>query len=143
MHPVLRGMVHTCPRCATVARSWEDFCPRCSARISSPSRIRALGWMLIVIGAGLTGGMAYLIVLIARIIQGSDDPDATTRFTGTPAQAAMTFGILGVVLVFGLVALAGGAWQARYGTRNRRLVKVVLAFAAVFFAIGMAVQYLT
>jgi magnesium-transporting ATPase (P-type) len=138
----LRAMVHTCPQCATVARSWEDFCPQCSARISNPSRVRALGWMLIVIGAGLTAAMAYLIVLIARLIEGSDDPGATSSFTGTQAQAAMVFGLLGLVLAFGLVALAGGAWQARYGTRNPRLVKVVLAFGAVFLAIGTAVQYL-
>ena len=139
----LRGMVHTCPQCATVARSWEDFCPRCGARISSPSRIRALGWMLMVIGTGLTVGVTYLIVLIARIIEGSDDPGATTRFTGTQAQALMTFGILGVVLAFGVLAITAGAWQARHGTRNPRLVKVVLAFAAVFITFGMAVRYLT
>ena len=138
-----RGMVQTCPQCAAVARSWEDFCPQCSARISSPSRIRALGWMLMVIGTGLAVGMAYLIVRIARIVEGSDDPGATTRFTGTGAQALMTFGILGLVLAFGIVTLTAGAWQARHGTRNPRLVKVVLAFAAAFIAVGMAIRSLT
>ena len=139
----VRGMVQTCPQCQAQAPSWVDWCPGCELRLSKPSRIRALGWMLMVIGSGLVAGMAYLLVVIARIIRNSDDPGATTRFAGTPADALMIYAILGVVLAFGIVSVVSGAWQVRYGTRNPRLVKVVLGFAAVFFGIGALVQYLT
>lgn len=139
----LGGMVQTCPQCSTQAKSWLDWCPDCGTRLSRPSRIRALGWVLMVIGTGLTAGMVYLIVVIAGIMRASGDPDATTRFTGTPSQALMVFGILGLVLVFGLVSVTAGAWQVRHGTRNPRLVKVVLGFAAVFFGFGALVRYFT
>jgi hypothetical protein len=139
----LRGMVHTCPQCAQQAPSWMDFCPSCEARISNPGRIRVLGWILIVIGTGLVVGMGYLIAVIYRIVQGSNDPAATTRFTGTPAQALMIYAVLGVVLLFGMVAVAGGAWQARYGTRNPHLVKMVLGFATLFITAGVLFRLLT
>lgn len=138
----LRGMVQTCPQCTIQTQSWVDFCPECGARISHPGRIRALGWVLMVIGALLSAGMAYLLVLIDGIIRNSDDPDATTRFTGTAADAAFAYGVMGLVLVFGLVAVTAGAWQVRNGTRNPRLVKVVLALAALFVAAGSVVRYL-
>jgi hypothetical protein len=140
---LVRGMAQTCPQCRAQARAWMDWCPDCGVRLSKPGRIRALGWMLMVIGAGLTAGMAYLLVLIGGIIRHSDDPGATTRFGGTPRDALMIYGILGLVLAFGVVAMAAGAWQARYGTRNPRLVKVVLVFAAAFFAIGALFRFLT
>lgn len=138
----LTAFVHNCPQCARPVNSWLDYCPECSVRISSPGRIRALGWMLLVVGTGLSAGVAYLLVVIHRIIQGSADPDATTRFTGTAAQALMVYALLTVVLLFGIVAVASGAWQVRYGVRNPRLVKIVLGFAAVFIGIGMVVQIL-
>jgi hypothetical protein len=139
----VRGMVQTCPQCQTQARSWVDWCPDCGVRLSSPSRIRALGWVLIVIGTGLVAGMAYLLVVIADIIRGSSDPGATSRFAGTPRDALMIYAILGLVLAFGAVSVVSGAWHVRYGTRNPRLVKVVLGFAAVFFGIGALVGYLS
>lgn len=138
----LRAMVQTCSQCQFQAQSWVDNCPRCGLLLSRPSRVRALGWAMMVLGAGLVVGMAYLIVAIARIIAQSDDPDATSRFAGTPAQALMVYGILGLVLVFGVVSVVAGAWQVRYGTRNPRLVKLVLGLAAVFMGIGVLVQAL-
>lgn len=139
----LRAMVHACPRCNVQAQSWVDFCPACGARISHPGRIRALGWVLLVTGTLLSGGMAYLLVLINGIIRHSDDPGATTRFTGTAADAAFAYGVMGLVLVFGVVAVTAGVWQVRHGTRNPRLVKVVLALAALFIAAGTIVQVLS
>lgn len=138
----VRGMVQTCPQCRTQARSWMDWCPDCGHRLSRPSRIKALGWMLMVIGAGLSAGMAYLLVLIGGIIRHSGDAGATTRFAGTPRDALMIYAVLGLVLAFGVVALVAGAWQARYGTRNPRLVKAVLVFAAVFLGLGALARYL-
>lgn len=101
-----------------------------------------LGWILIVIGTGLTAGIAYLLVAINRIMRHSADPDATTRFTGTPAAALMIYGVLILFLLFGVVSIASGAWQARHGTRNPWLVNVVLAFAAFFISMGVLVRYL-
>jgi cytochrome b len=95
-----------------------------------------------VIGTGLVAGMAYLIIVIARIIAQSDDPNATSRFTGTPMQALMVYAILGLVLVFGVVSVVAGAWQVRYGTRNPWLVKLVLGLAAIFVSLGVLIQAL-
>jgi hypothetical protein len=96
-----------------------------------------------VIGTLLSVGMAYLLVLIDGIIRRSHDPGATTRFTGTAADAAFACGVMGLVLVFGIVAVTAGVWQVRHGTRNPRLVKVVLALAALFIAAGTFVRYLS
>ena len=138
----VRAMVQTCPQCQSQAQSWVDNCPQCGLLLSRPSRVRALGWALMVIGTGLVAGMAYLIIVIARIIAQSDDPNATSRFTGTPMQALMVYAILGLVLVFGVVSVVAGAWQVRYGTRNPWLVKLVLGLAAIFVSLGVLIQAL-
>lgn len=106
----------------------------------SSKRIRRLGWVLLSCGIFLVGFMAYLMVLIAGIMRRSDNPRATTRFTGDSSDAAMIFAILGLVLLFGAGCVAAGAWQIRYGTRNLKLVRVVLVLGAIFYVIGILAQ---
>ena len=97
----------------------------------------------LVLGALLAGGAAYLIVLIAGIVARSDDPGATTRFSGTGWQLALVYGVLGYVLLHGAVAVFMGVWTLRRGRRSPRLVRVVMGFYVVFWVVAMLVQLLS
>ena len=136
------AIVQTCPQCGLETQSWADRCPRCGHQLQSPGRLRVLGWIQIGVGTVLALAMTGVMVVVAQIIRHSDDPGATERFDGDAFDAAALFGLLGVVLLIGLVSIASGAWQIRYGTRNPTLVRAVLALGAAFVALGVLVQIL-
>lgn len=101
---------------------------------------RAAAVLSIILGALLAGGAAYLIVRVAGIVVRSDDPEATTRFSGTGWQLALVYGVLGYVLLHGAVAIYLGVWTLRRGRRSPRLVRAVLVFYVIFWAVAMLVQ---
>jgi hypothetical protein len=94
---------------------------------------------LIVIGAGLSGGMAYLMWVIANIMRHTGG-GASGSFTGTARDAAFIFGILGVVLVLGATSLGTGLWQVVFGRPNRLLSGVVLVLGLVTVVLAVLFQ---
>jgi MFS family permease len=115
-------------------------CPRCGSRMLTAKHIRRLGWVLIATGIFLAAFMAVLIILIAGIVAQSDNPAATTRFSGTPFQAAMILGLLGLVLAFGLACIIAGVYQIRHGRRNKKLIRITLWLAFALLIIGIVIQ---
>jgi len=111
-------------------------CPQCGkGRVLTRAQVRALGWVLLVIGAFLVLFMGGITVLVAGIIANANAPGATTRFEGDSKQMAIMFGLFGLVIAFGLASVAGGVEQIRHGRRNKSLVKVVMG---IFIAILVA-----
>jgi hypothetical protein len=129
-----------CGSCGSGTPVWSDVCAECGAALHSPRRLRQAGVLYLFLGMLLTAPAEYLILLIARIIARSNDPGATTRFTGGPADVALAFGSLGFVLLLGLVGIAMGAWQVVHGRRNPRLVRVVMVFYVVFWIGAMLIS---
>ena len=126
-----------CNRCGAETDEPLGNCPRCGRQFHKTSTIRGLGLALVVLGGGLTASMAWLTLLVSRIIEHSDDPGATTRFTGTASDATFAYGVFGVVLALGLTFVLAGVWQIVYGRRNKKIVFVALALVAVFYALGL------
>jgi hypothetical protein len=132
--------VQTCPRCKFKPQQWVNDCPQCGQVIVSPRRVRTLGWLLIVIGAFLSVGMAAVGMAVARAIEGPGDPGATTTFTGTGEQMGMMFTLFAFVFLFGLVAMAVGGWQVRTGKQNPRLAGLAFIFFMMFMGLVAYIQ---
>lgn len=125
-----------CNRCATETDEPLGNCPRCGRRLHKTSTIRGLGWVLLVLGGGLTAFMAWLTLTISRIVKHSGEPGATTRFNGDASDALLIYAVLGLVLTLGLTFVAAGVWQIIFGRRNKKIVFVALALAAILYAFG-------
>lgn len=126
-----------CDKCKFETGEPLGKCPTCGRSLRKTSTVRALGWVLVVLGGGLTLFMAWLTVFITRLIAHSGEPGATTRFTGNSADITFAYSVFGVVLAFGLTSVVAGAWQIVYGRRNKKLVFLVIVLAALFYVLGL------
>ena len=124
-----------CSACGAEFGAAEPRCPNCHRASPQSSRVRVVGVLLIVIGLGLSGGMAYLIWIVSSVMRGASSSGA--KFTGTPRDAALILALLGAVLVFGLASVAAGLWQAVFGRRNKGLAAAVLLVGLA--VVGLAV----
>jgi hypothetical protein len=104
------------------------------------STIRALGWLLVVLGGSLAAFMAWLALFVNRLIAQTDEPGAKARFTGDASDAVFIYGIFGLVLALGLAFIVGGVWQIIYGRRNKSVVFVVLVLVALLYWLGLFVR---
>ncbi|PYS87946.1 MAG: hypothetical protein DMF64_21785 [Acidobacteria bacterium] len=98
--------------------------------------------MLTILGVFLVAFMGTITVYITRIIAQTDEPGAATRFTGGPEMLLFMYGLFGFVILFGLIAMAGGIWQIKYGKRNRKLAYIILGLGVIFLLIGWLVRLL-
>ena len=105
----------------------------------SPKTIRALGWVLMVLGAGLSVSMAvsawYLFVTITFYKQSG----AHGHWNGGLEFTRLTFELFGAVFVCGLLVMTGGCYQASTGRRHPVLIALLLpvAGAIVYFVYGI------
>ena len=84
--------------------------------------------------------MSILGIYLGSIISNSNDPGATTRFTGGPQDVMFIVAIFGLVISFGLASIAGGIWQIIYGKPNRKIIVAVFVIAGILFVIARAVK---
>ena len=96
----------------------------------------------VVLGGLLMGGMAVLSWIMYGVIQGSSDPRASTRFTGSESDMMFMFGIFALVFFFGLTSFVAGLWQVIFGKRNLILVWIMLGLGGIFMLAGAVVRYL-
>jgi hypothetical protein len=118
-----------------------DRCPKCNRRLQNSQQLRVRGIALVVLGLCLSLGMAYLIWVMAITMRHKVGGPASS-FTGTPRDAALIFGILGAVLVFGITSLSTGLWQIAFGRPNRLLsgAVLVLGLVTVVLAVVFSLQ---
>ncbi len=119
-----------CFSCGFETTSDMSRCPKCNRGLQTSQQVRVRGMALVVLGAGLSAGMAYLIWIIANIMR-HPRGGPTSSFTGTPRDATLIFGILSVVLVFGATSLITGLWQVIFRRPNRLLSAAVLVLGLV------------
>ena len=105
----------------------------------TPRQVRILGWVLLGLGAFLVVFMGGLSVVVGGVIAQSGNPEATTRFTGDATQAAIIFGVFGVIALFGFGTAAAGAFQIRHARANARVLSAVLLLGGALFVSGMVV----
>jgi hypothetical protein len=129
-----------CYKCDYESAEPLMHCPRCGHLLRTASQVRRLGWVLAATGAFLLVFMTGIMVLIAYIMAQTGKPGSTASFNGGALEAAMIFGILGLVWVFGLTGLITGIWQIKHGRRNRNLTRIILWLGAAFLVIAALVQ---
>ena len=93
------------------------------------------GWLLVVLGVGLSAGMAYLSYVIHQLILRNGEPGSTSHWHGSVEFTRVVFELFGTVFVFGLVAVAAGV----YILRTRRISRVLGVIMAL---LGLVMGYL-
>ena len=82
--------------------------------------------------ADIAADQAQLDKAVASI----DRISTTTKFNGSADMLLFMYGLFGFVILFGLVGMAGGIWQIKYGRRNKKLAYVILGMGLLFVIIG-------
>lgn len=130
----------SCPKCDFETVESLAKCPKCGRRLQSAKKVRILGWLLVLLGGFLVVFMGGIGIYLAGIIADTGQPGKTSRFTGGPEDVLFIFSIFGLVISFGLAAIAGGAWQIWYGKPNRIVMVVMFVVAGLLWIIGSAVR---
>ncbi|MCA1817156.1 MAG: hypothetical protein LC746_12235 [Acidobacteria bacterium] len=116
-----------CFRCGyTTPDAAPGTCPRCGELLRGVRRVRALGWVLLALGAILVVGVGTIAVIVTNIVLHTGAPGATTGFEGGAGVLLLTYTLFAVIISFGAASVASGVWQIRYGRPNRKLMFVVL-----------------
>lgn len=97
--------------------------------------VRIRGAILIVLGVGLAGFMAWLLGEIAPDASGRGSPDL--RFTGTADEGRLVNNVLLGVLALGIVFALYGLYMAATGKESRvmKIAAIVLLIALVVAAL--------
>lgn len=103
--------------------------------VTSPGLSRIRGWLLIVVGLGLSFGMLWLTSFLAWTIAHNDQP-GHSHWTGSPQFTVQVFELFGAVFLFGVVAVIGGFFQLRRGRPSWPIVVVLLGLFAVMCFLG-------
>ena len=133
----------SCPKCSFETEETLARCPSCGSRLQSATKVRILGWFLLLIGTGLVLFMGALGIYLWSIIAQSGEPGGTIRFTGGPQEIALIAAVFGLVISFGLASMAGGLWQIIYGKPNRKVMVAMFLVAGILVAIGWAIKYMS
>ncbi len=134
------GEARVCYKCDFETGRELEKCPRCGHKLMTAGKVKALGWVLIVLGVFLVLFMGGITILVAGIIAQTGAPGSTQRFDGGPKEMALIFGIFALVIAFGLTCTAAGISQARSGRRNKKLVKVLMGVFFALIAVGTLIQ---
>ncbi len=133
----------SCPKCSFETAETLARCPSCGSRLQSATKVRILGWLLLLIGTGLVLFMGALGIYLGSIIAQSGEPGTTTRFTGGTQEIALIVAVFGLVISFGLASMAGGLWQIIYGKPNRKVMVAMFLVAGILVAIGWAIKHMS
>ncbi len=94
--------------------------------LPSPRKIRALGWLLIIVGLILALGTSRIAYGLHEVIAHQAEKGATTSWNGDPEMTRLTFELFGALVLFGLVSSVTGIYQVVTGSRHRFLAGVML-----------------
>jgi hypothetical protein len=106
-----------------------------------PSRNwRARGWVMVAAGVFLILLMAAIVRAMApAMLRPGASIDGTT-FTGSPQQAQLFLGLLGLVALFGALSALNGLYMIAAGRRSPAGARLLLALFFLLFALGWAVR---
>ena len=137
--PYLSGLRQPCKNCGGDAPVWDVVCPDCGHQIVSSRRLRVAGVIYLVFGLAIAGALFRIMAWCAWAMAQTGKPGATAGFSGTRLQAIAVFGVLGTVCLFGVSAIAMGVWQMLRGSRHRVLVRMMIGWYLLFWAVYGAV----
>ena len=127
--------LRTCYRCDYETTDVLDKCPRCGRSLRTARQVRRLGWVLTFLGAFLVVFMGVIAVLVTGLISRADE-SARAKLNDNSGMLLFMYGLFGFVILFGLVGMAGGIWQIKYGKRNKKLAYIIIGMGIIFALIG-------
>ena len=98
------------------------------------NRIR--GWLLIIIGLGLSVAMVVIAANLYQTIAFPNLPGNHSRWHGSPEFTRMTFELFGTIFLFGLACFGSGTLQAITGRRHWAMVVPILLLVPVIIYLG-------
>lgn len=120
----------------------DSFPPPLPAQpMSRPAVHPARGWVLIVLGTGLSAGIAYLSRVIQQLILRNGEPGSTSHWRGSAEFTRTVFELFGTVFVFGLVAIAAGVYILRTGRISRVLGVLMALLGLVMGCLGYVIVH--
>lgn len=125
-----------CHRCKFEGEIAGGNCHNCGNRLVAKQRIRVFGGMMLSVSIILIVGMAYLIYSIDRSIINSGKPGSAIRWTASPSEIQLMFGVLYTVLAVGVSAFIAGLWHLVIGRRNLVLFWLIFGLTAGLFVLS-------
>jgi hypothetical protein len=110
--------------------------PKCCENLLSGRGARRAGLLLVVIGAFLAGGGAFILMSMWPMLQNPGVEVGGTSFNGTAKEAMGIEALIGGVAAFGAVSFAYGLWQMRTGRRSRKVVMAMMGLVALLYVGG-------
>ncbi|WP_419808956.1 hypothetical protein [Sphingomonas sp.] len=99
-----------------------------------PRTVKRLGWVLLILGLFLLGGMGALAWHMYPSMSHPGVTDASgTTFTGTADQAHDALQLFVGVMAFGALSILNGVWQIATGRRSIVFVAMTMVVAAALF----------
>ena len=127
----------TCPKCGYIRATAETNCADCGKVLQKVSTIRALGVVIVILGALLLGFMGWLSLWIYGAM--SNTGSSGSRFNGSPKDALFIIFAFGLVISISIAVTVGGLWQIVFGKRNKLIVIAVFVLGVIFAVSGLAV----
>lgn len=124
------------PFCNTNVPGTVAVCPKCGTKTMSSRRVVVLGWIMLVIGVLMFGGVGLLLknLYYSFTHPGVRMPDGST-FTGTLEQGWAAIRLFLGLLAFGMLAMVTGLFQIVTGRRSLILAGGTIVFVvAIWFA---------
>ncbi|MEP6944584.1 MAG: hypothetical protein ABJA02_01615 [Acidobacteriota bacterium] len=103
--------------------------------MQTTSSIRIRGGILVVCGGLLVPFMGYLAVWMTAAFRDHDGLHAS--FKGTQEQMLMIIALIGMLILFGVMAFVTGSYFLIFGRRNKWFVRSVACIGSGLFLIGI------
>jgi len=126
-------LYQACTNCDSSGEFTAKPCANCTRPQTSERQTRMLGALMIALSLILIVGMGYVIYSVDRSITLSGKPGSTTKWTATPTEISLMFGVLYTVLATGISAFIAGLWHLVIGRRNLTLIWTMFALTIVLF----------
>jgi hypothetical protein len=131
--------ISACVFCGYETHRFVSHCPRCGHGVQSRRWSRRFGAALAVCGLLISAGMGAVLFTMTPLLLRPGVSVGGTRFSGTPTQAILIFGLLVAILTLGVATTLYGLWQTRTGRRDRRVIYFAMALALALLVTAWAI----
>jgi len=125
------------PTCGTTVEGKASVCPNCGGPMRGVGDSKMRGWLLLVLGLFLVLFMGWIAIALLPTLSapGREIADGS-RFTGDAGQARMILLLFAMVIAFGFVSIAYGAYMIATGRQNRLFMIASLGVAAILIGVA-------
>ena len=128
----------SCVKCGQTVMAKETKCLQCGGWIRRAQRIRRVGFVVVALGFFLVALMGTTTIVLAPIMLSGGQETNGSRFTGSPAQAFLILCLFGIIILFGMVNIAGGIFQIATGRRSLLIIIFMFVLVFLLFVVGGA-----